>query len=198
MDKKDRQEKIKREFIDAAKKIIKEENVESVSARKIAAITGYSYATLYNYYKDIDTLFAYVAVDFLEESYDYMIKGLERNDDPIEKIIICSKRYFTYMYNHPSVFKVVFINNFGQEIEDISHKLVPKVTILLKQLIDDIDDQTLPVSKDLTYEFISSSIHAKLMFSIFKRSPLTLAQNLFFIDKELKEILGEKKWKKDY
>lgn len=193
MDKKDRQEKIKREFIEAAKTIINDESVESVSARKIASITGYSYATLYNYYSDIDTLLTYVAVDFLEESYEYMIKDLDKIHDTRDKIIVCSKRYFTYMVNHPSVFKIIFINNFGKEIENISHKLVPKVTILLKDLLDRIDDQTLSLSKALTYEFISSSIHAKLMFSIFKRSPLTLEQNLISIERELKEILGERK-----
>jgi len=193
MEKKNRQEIIKREFIDAAKKIIQDENVESVSARKIAKISGYSYATLYNYYKDIDTLLTYVAVDFLEESYEYMIDGLEDVNDMVDRIIHSSKKYFTYMFKHPSIFKVVFINNFGQELEDISHKLVPKVTVLLKESLAMIDDESLLLSKDLTYEFISSSIHAKLMFSVFKRSPLTLEQNLSLIEKELRELLEDKR-----
>ena len=44
------------------------------------------------------------------------------------------------MYNHPSIFKIVFINDFGVVVESMSYKLIPKVTILLRELLKDLKD----------------------------------------------------------
>jgi len=50
------QDRIKNDFIDAAVAIIKNDGSENPSARRIAKGAGYSYATMYNYFKDIDDL----------------------------------------------------------------------------------------------------------------------------------------------
>ncbi|MEW6711726.1 MAG: helix-turn-helix domain-containing protein, partial [Candidatus Riflebacteria bacterium] len=50
------QDRIKNFFLDAAVAIIKNDGPENLSARRIAKEAGYSYATMYNYFKDIDDL----------------------------------------------------------------------------------------------------------------------------------------------
>ena len=53
MEKKEIQEqRMRGYFIQATKEIIKGEGIKSVSVRNIADRAGYSYATLYNYFKD--------------------------------------------------------------------------------------------------------------------------------------------------
>ena len=47
---------VKKEFVDAAKNIILKDGVATVTVRKIAEATGYSYATIYHYFKDLDSL----------------------------------------------------------------------------------------------------------------------------------------------
>ena len=60
------EQRIKGYVIQAAKEILKGEGLKSISVRNIADQAGYSYATLYNYFKDIN----------LEETfYEAIIKG---------------------------------------------------------------------------------------------------------------------------
>lgn len=191
MDKEKRQLMIKQEFISAAKTIIENEGIEAVSARNISKITGYSYATLYNYFRDIDTLLTHVGVDYLEESYQYIIKGLDKLDNPRDIIIHCSSKYFEYMTKNPSIFKIIFINNFGEITEEVAKSLVPKVTILLRETLNQINQSKLKLTKETTFQLISSSLHGKLMFYIFKRGNLDYDVLLKIIKDEIKELIEE-------
>jgi AcrR family transcriptional regulator len=187
-----KQMRIRQVFIDSAKEIIDSQGLEAVSAREISKVSGYSYTTVYNYFKDMDSLLTHVAVDYLEESYQLMIQGLEEVSSIKEKIIVASQRYFEYMYNHPSIFKIIFINQFGQEVEEVADKLIPKVTILLHQLLKQLSDHQINLDREILFQLISGSIHAKLMFVIYKRSPMNLSQNLMLIEREINGLVGEK------
>ena len=50
------EERMKGYFIQATKEILKGEGLRAASVRNIADQAGYSYATLYNYFKDIKEL----------------------------------------------------------------------------------------------------------------------------------------------
>ena len=50
------EERIRGFFLTAAKDLIRAEGVGVVTARNVAERAGYSYATLYNYFKDIRDL----------------------------------------------------------------------------------------------------------------------------------------------
>ncbi|MDD3129669.1 MAG: TetR/AcrR family transcriptional regulator [Candidatus Izemoplasmatales bacterium] len=188
---KNKEEKMKKVFIDATKKVIKEKGLKAVSVREISKISGYSYANLYNYFKDIDSLLTYVAIDYLEESYKEIYSETKLTDNIREKIILASKKYFTYMFDNPSIFKIVFINDYGKEVETVSYKLIPKVTILLRELLSKLKDDQIIIEREVLFELLSASIHSKLMFTIFKRSPLSKDLMLDMIEKEIKILIGE-------
>ena len=48
------EERIKTYFLDSAKNLLRAEGLKGVSVRNVAYRAGYSYATLYNYFKDIN------------------------------------------------------------------------------------------------------------------------------------------------
>ena len=50
------EERIKGYFLDAAKHLLRTKGLQGVSVRSVASLAGYSYATLYNYFKDIKEL----------------------------------------------------------------------------------------------------------------------------------------------
>ncbi|MDP4092633.1 MAG: TetR/AcrR family transcriptional regulator, partial [Bacillota bacterium] len=56
MNKELQKSRMKKYFIDAAKEILVNEGVSNVSVRKVGEVTGYSYATIYNYFKNLDHL----------------------------------------------------------------------------------------------------------------------------------------------
>ena len=68
MDKKEIQERrMKGYFIDATKELLKGEGLSAVSVRSVADKAGYSYATLYNYFKDLNDLIFECVRDFQTE-----------------------------------------------------------------------------------------------------------------------------------
>ena len=92
------------------------------------------------------------------------------------------------MFSKPSVFKIIFINNFGEVTQETAMKLVPKVTILLKQILDEIEEKRFKMSFDSTYELISSSVHAKLMFHVFNRTSNDVKHTFNQISNEIKDM----------
>jgi len=154
-------------FIDAAKEIIKEEGVKGVTARKVGERAGYSYATIYNYFNDLNALLTYCVFDFLEDCYHYLISHRDDKMDSREQIITYVMAYFEYFVENPDMFQLIFLEELGKlpnELKEIEHR--PSVALHLRNsLVKCADDGYIKHScVDLLGELITSSIHGKLMF----------------------------------
>lgn len=71
------EERIKTYFLDAAKNLLRAEGLKGVSVRNVAYRAGYSYATLYNYFKDINDLLFRCVEDFCQEVGDFVAARTE-------------------------------------------------------------------------------------------------------------------------
>jgi len=108
----DRQEikkqRMKSYFLEAAKAAIKSEGADQLTVRKVADAAGYSYATIYNYFKDLNAL--------LWETRQLMIQDLiveikSKIKEPVENkegIINVFKLYMGYFFEHPEVFRFFY------------------------------------------------------------------------------------------
>ncbi|NLE02324.1 MAG: TetR/AcrR family transcriptional regulator [Fibrobacter sp.] len=109
MDKKQiQEERIKNFFLSAAKELIRAEGIEVVSARNVAERAGYSYATLYNYFKDIRDLIFSCAQDFMDECRGYIFENIPPEQDSAERlnsITICYTRFFV---QYPGIFELLY------------------------------------------------------------------------------------------
>lgn len=105
-----KRERIKSFFLDATRKVIIEEGVENVTIRKVADIAGYSYATIYNYFSDLNEL--------LWETKSLMIRDLvvivnnrinidKYDSEGIKEIF---KAYISYYFENPSIFKFFYLH----------------------------------------------------------------------------------------
>ncbi|BDX37578.1 hypothetical protein CYCD_09330 [Tenuifilaceae bacterium CYCD] len=105
-------------FIQAAKEILKGEGLESMSVRNIADQAGYSYATLYNYFKDVKDLIFECIKDFQEECEEFVAKETSNSPRGIEKIKDINKAFVKYFVEYPGVFELFFL----EKISEIEHK----------------------------------------------------------------------------
>lgn len=97
-------------FLEAAKQIISSEGVESVSARKIADIAGYSYATIYNYFKDIDELLGKTKALMVADVMRHMRDVMDFEPQSIEDIKRLLAAYIRYHLNHPHIFRFFYLH----------------------------------------------------------------------------------------
>jgi AcrR family transcriptional regulator len=104
-------ERMKGYFVQATKEILKGEGVRGISVRNIAEQAGYSYATLYNYFKDVNELIFICVEDFLEECSEFIQNEITDVPIGIERIKSITKAYAKYFVQYPGIFELFFIEH---------------------------------------------------------------------------------------
>jgi AcrR family transcriptional regulator len=167
-------QRMKRYFIDAAKEILAEDGVKKLSVRKVGDRAGYSYATIYNYFRDLNELLTYCLADMLEDAYRALIAERQEGLDPRAQLICYGERYFSYFSENPVLFQLLFIEDLGAAPEEVADKMgdLPSVGQLLIESIAAcakagyiLEDQV-----EVLAELLASSIHGKLLFFLKRRS----------------------------
>ncbi len=160
-------------FVKAAKKIIREVGVENLTVKKVAELAGFAPGTLYNYFTDLNALLAYCAADFWEECKKYVLKETEASKGIKEKIINSCQVYVDYFFDNPNVFKLIFLEEFGEIPEEIRERVYnPEVVELLRKYLEEgaerglIPESTLPVTENI----IANYIHGIMLFFIMERA----------------------------
>ncbi len=101
---------VKRAFAEAAKKIIIEEGIESVSVRKVADRAGYTFATLYNHFKSEDELLWYTRNIMIGDIVAYMNALKGEDAAGIHEVQKIFSRYLDYFLTYPNVFRFFYFH----------------------------------------------------------------------------------------
>ncbi len=119
MERKEIQEKrMKDFFVQATKELIKGEGLISVSVRSVSERAGYSYATMYNYFKDIKELVFICVQDFQEECSLFVNEKAKHFPHGKARIKAIAKFYMQYFSDYPGVFELFFL----EKMFAIGHK----------------------------------------------------------------------------
>ena len=107
------EERIKTYFLDSAKNLLRAEGLKGVSVRNVAYRAGYSYATLYNYFKDINDLLFRCVEDFCQEVGDFVAARTEGGAPGREGLRRTARAYVEYFVEYPGVFELFFLERLG-------------------------------------------------------------------------------------
>jgi AcrR family transcriptional regulator len=119
MDKKELQEqRMKGYFIEATKEMLKGEGLKSISVRSIADRAGYSFATMYNYFRDVKDLIFVCVKDFQEECAEFVKVETINSPNGLDKIRDITKAYIKYFVQYPGIFDLFFL----EKMTDIGSK----------------------------------------------------------------------------
>ncbi len=103
------EKRMKGYFIQATKEILKGEGIQSLSVRNIADQAGYSYATLYNYFKDVNDLLFYCINDFQEECQSFVEEHTKKELKGIERLKSTVLAYMRYFIEYPGIFDLFYL-----------------------------------------------------------------------------------------
>lgn len=107
------EQRMKGYFIQATKELLKGEGLKSINVRSIADQAGYSFATLYNYFKDVKELVFLCVNDFQEECTSEIVQKTGNIPQGTERIRAITKEYILYFVQYPSIFNLFFIEKLG-------------------------------------------------------------------------------------
>lgn len=114
MKNKELQEQRMREyFIQACKDLLKGEGLRSVSVRSVADRAGYSFATMYNYFRDINDLLFLCVNDFQNECNEFVagqVHKLPMGETRFRKAV---QVYVEFFVEYPGVFELFFMARRG-------------------------------------------------------------------------------------
>ncbi len=96
-------------FIEATKETLKGEGLRAVNVRAVSERAGYSFATLYNYFKDLNELVFICVQDFMNECEGFTV-GQSVNARPgKERLKARMKAYIGYFTQYPGIFELFYI-----------------------------------------------------------------------------------------
>jgi AcrR family transcriptional regulator len=177
--------RMKQYFIDAATEIIRGEGIQAVSVRTVAERAGYSYATLYNYFTDLNELLIICTQLFAEESKNYVtegIKNLPQEKDSIEMRLEILSRYFV---QYPGIFRLIFlenITNIGNDFELIK---------IADSIVDNILNDEQKIRIDL--KLLKAVVYGSLLMYLNKRMPQSYTEFINEYRIKIRTIINLKK-----
>ena len=108
-------EQVKDGFVQAAKEIILREGVRAVSVRKIAQATGYSYATIYHYFADINALLLAVKERMVEDVASQMTSAEMPSFRDVPDIQRMNRMYVQFYLDNPHIYDFFYTYRFTNE-----------------------------------------------------------------------------------
>ena len=105
-------------FIEATKAIIKGEGVRGVSVRNVAREAGYSYTTMYSYFKDVNELVFHCVKDFQGEIQAFVTKQVKRKKETEKNLQAGILAYAKYFISYPGIFELFYLEGIG----DLGHR----------------------------------------------------------------------------
>lgn len=165
-------ERMTKYFLDAALEVIQKEGAEQLSARKVADVAGYSYATLYNYFEDMNELqwqivsfMTHDLITYFETIDNKGLNGKER----LRKLIYA---YADYYHKNPRIFEFLFLHPIGETPAKVKENLRSS---MVRRFIADsvqvsIEDGVVDASlKEELTQTVESCVHGTLMLYFSKK-----------------------------
>lgn len=188
------EQRMKSYFIQATKDLLKGEGLRMVSVRNIADRAGYSYATLYNYFKDVKDLVFECVIDFQEECEELILTETKDSPQGLEKLKAITKSYIKYFVQYPGIFELFYT----EKVTELQNKqqTVEMINTFLDKLTN--DEWNYCISKNLVSmdeailkrDQLKYLVTGLLLLYISRRHPSSYQDFINDVETQLNSVLG--------
>jgi AcrR family transcriptional regulator len=110
IDRKEREKvEMKRQILDAARRLFLEQGFEKTSIRNIAEEIEYSAGTIYLYFKDKNEILFALHVEAFSVLMQAMQAGIMGETDPFGRLVSLGKHYLKYAFENPELYDLMFV-----------------------------------------------------------------------------------------
>jgi len=117
-----KQQRIIKYFIEAADEIINQEGVGAVTIRKASDLAGYTSATLYNYFDNLQHLVFLATMKHLEDYNAALPKQLAGVDNSIERYMAVCRCFAEYSFSEPEIYELLFFTHSDEKLEEYTQQ----------------------------------------------------------------------------
>ncbi|RKD30508.1 TetR/AcrR family transcriptional regulator [Thermohalobacter berrensis] len=196
MDKKEIQRQRRRKyFIDAAKHILKTKGIDDITVRKVAELAGYSYGTIYNYFKDLNELLWYVVGEIFQDILQFIDNNLDDNNKALEGMKNAYRLYTSYFIDNPNFYRLLFFSQLGKPPEEIEEKIRKPIFAQRQiKLLKQCADEGLIKEEDIERisEILTGMVHGLMLFHFSNKELLSEEEFFKKIEDNIDFILNSK------
>lgn len=180
-------------FIQATKDILKDNGLRDLSVRNIAKRAGYSYTTMYNYFRHVNELVFLCVEDFLAEIEEFADARAKKGEKGKEKLRTRSKAYAGYFVEYPGIFDLYFLagmNEFGHKrktielIENSYSQVSQEAWNECVEAGEYTEEEALAKQKQLYYTTIGV-----LLLYLNRQTPIEYSDFIGLLDKQIQNVL---------
>jgi len=187
------EQRVRQYFIDATKDILKGEGLKAVNVRAVAERAGYSYATLYNYFTDLNELIFICVNDFSNECRDFVAEQSHQSNAGSERIKAKAKAFINYFTQYPGIFELFYLERFaGTGSKQPTAQLI---YTLFDSVIEQDDIALLNSGRDndpaglVLILTLKNTIAGLLLFYLNRLNPASYTEFIALTDRQLDNIL---------
>lgn len=190
-----RRQRVIDDFIRAAREILEQDGVQGVSARKVAERAGWSYATIYNYFRDINHLLWHCIPGYIADIYSYIQKSAEGETLGLNQLIKAHTAYVGYFHERPNIYKFMFLTEIGPPPVELADKLAePVLGQGQEQVLNLCVKQGLIPEADipLVGELLVTAVHGAMYMRATGKFPIGSQQLEQRIEEYIRYIMGRR------
>ena len=101
-------------ILTTSRRIVLDEGIDRLTARKIASAVGYTVGTIYQHFGNMDDLVHRLNAETLEMLLDHCI-GLPEQESPRDRLFALAKAFVSFAEQHPKEWEAVISYRYGPE-----------------------------------------------------------------------------------
>lgn len=106
-------------FIEATEDLMKEDDIDKISIRKIAKRAGYNSATIYYYFEDLEHLILFASIRYLREYTSTLAKNIKKEMTTLEKYRTVYETFNYYAFRSPIIFHNMFFGKYSPMLLEV-------------------------------------------------------------------------------
>jgi len=105
-------------FVNATKKLIEEEGIENVTARRVAQLTGYNVATAYKYFNNLNHVIFFASMKYYNDYIHDLPNYIKETNSSLINYLEIWRCFSNHAFHNPKIFKSLFLDQNPHSVQD--------------------------------------------------------------------------------
>ncbi len=189
-------QRTQRFFMDAVKTVLEKHGPEGLSARTVGKAAGYSYATIYNYYRDFNHLLWHVSLEYRDELAQHLQEHyqlLKQRCAGRELLLEMFTAHAAFFLERPHIYTFLFAHPIGEVPAELRERMADtSLRAILWEHLGQVERGSSWTAADVQVmaDVLVTMVHGLLVLYFSGKRPMAAADLLNQVRRNAGFVLG--------